>query len=227
MLLATLLVAAAVAGPADLGPVPASAVRVFLVRHGQAHSNLEPEPNLPPDQLDRLTELGKQQSRRAAEALQRSGVSLILSSPAGRARGTAEELRTLLGAPPVRVETGLRPLELGHAKDGKLLDWDARIAEWEAGRDPPAAGGESMAEMGGRVYDLVRSLVAEQPGKSLVLVAHSEVIGAFVGLVGRVPPPNRYPPRAKNGSITAVEMDKDSVPVLLFTYYLPPEKAAH
>jgi probable phosphoglycerate mutase len=227
MFLATLLVAAAVAGPADLGPVPKSAVRVFLVRHGQAYSNLDPEPDLPPDQLDRLTDLGKQQSRRAAEALRRSGVSLILASPAGRAKGTAEELRSLLGAPPVRVDTRLRPLELGHAKDGKPLDWDARITEWEAGRDPSPAGGESMAEMGGRVYDLVHALVAEQPGKSLVLVAHSEVIGAFVGLVGRVPPPNRYPPQAKNGSITAVEMDKDGVPLLLFTYYLPPEEAAH
>lgn len=221
MILASIVLAASVTGPSDLGPVPPDVVRVYLVRHGQAYSNLDPEPDLPKEQLDRLTELGREQSRRAAAALKGSAVALVLSSPAGRARGTAEEIRAALSAPPVRIEAGLRPLELGHGPDGKPLDWDQRIAEWKAGRDPSPAGGESMAEMGGRVYDVVRALTKEQLGKSLVLVAHGEVIGAFVGLVGRVPPANRYPPQAKNASITAVEMDRAGVPRLLFTYYLP------
>jgi probable phosphoglycerate mutase len=221
MLLASLIFAAASALPAQLGPVPAGSVRVFLVRHGQAYSNLDPEPALPPDQLDRLTDLGREQSRRAATALRASRIALVLSSPAGRARATAEEIRAILEMPPVRVEARLRPLELGQGPDGKPLGWDARIAEWQAGRDPTPPGGESMAEMGVRVYDLVRALAREQPGKSLVLVAHGELIGAFVGLVGRLPAPKRYPPQARNGSITAVEIDGDGVPLLLFTYYLP------
>jgi broad specificity phosphatase PhoE len=205
------------------GPVPAGAVRVYLVRHGQAFSNLDPEPDLPADQLDRLTELGREQSRGIGLALRNRGVALLLSSPAARAQETAAEIRVALDAPPVRVEPRLRPLELGRDRNGTPFDWDQRIAEWEAGRDPVPAGGESMGQMGDRVLELVRSLLPAQPGRSVVLVAHSEVIGAFVGLVEGTPPPKRYPPRIRNGSMTAVELDAGGKPRVLFTNHVPSE----
>ena len=206
-----------------LGPVPAGMVRVYLVRHGQAFSNLDPEPDLPPDQLDRLTKLGGEQSRAVGVALRDRGVALLLSSPAARAQETAALIRVALDAPPVRVEPRLRQLELGCDHNRKPLDWDQRIAEWEAGRDPVPAGGESMEQMGQRVLELVRSLVRAQSGRSVVLVAHSEVIGAFVGLVEGTPPPKRYPPRIRNGSMTAVELGAGGNPRLLFANHVPSE----
>jgi peptide-methionine (S)-S-oxide reductase len=134
MLLASAVLAmAAVTTPADLGPVPAKQVRVFLIRHGQAYSNLDPQPDLPPTQLDRLTDLGHSQSRRAGRALKGHSVALVLSSPAGRARERAEELAAALGAGVPRVDPRLRPLELGRAAAGEPLDWDAR-AVWRAVR---------------------------------------------------------------------------------------------
>ena len=215
---------ASAAGLGDLGPVPADAVRVYLVRHGQAFSNLDPTPDLPPEKLDRLTATGVGQAERAGRALRGRGIRVVLSSPAGRARETADAMGRLLDAREVRVEPRLRPLELGRSDTGQPLDWDARIAFWKDGRDPSPPGGESLADVGGRVLDLVKSLRPEHRGGSVVLVAHSEVIGSFVGLVGRVPPARRYPPQIDNASITVVDMA--DWPLLLLTSHVPAEAKA-
>lgn len=210
------------AGPADLPPVPADAVRVFLVRHGQAYSNLEPPPALPEGELDRLTDLGRAQSRAAAAALRRGAVAAVLSSPAGRARGTAEEMRAVLGLPGYTVEPRVRPLSLGHGPDGRELTWDQRIADWKAGRDPAPPGGESLAGLGDRVEAAVLALLPAHAGRSVVLVAHSEVIGAFVGGLAGLPGAGRHPPGIANGSLTAVEARAGRRPSLLFKNHLPP-----
>jgi probable phosphoglycerate mutase len=216
------LLLASATGLADLGPVPADSVRVYLVRHGQAFSNLDPTPDLPPEKLDRLTALGTTQSERTALALRGRDIRLVISSPAGRAKGTADVIGRALEVYGVRVEPRLRPLELGRSETGQPLEWDERIASWKKGLDPSPPGGESMSDVAGRVLDLVKSLRPDHKGGSVVLVAHSEVIGAFVGLVGRVPPAARYPPNIANGSISVVEM-ADS-PLLLLTNYVPAEK---
>lgn len=226
MLHALLLAAATLQSPADLGPVPADAVRVYLVRHGQAFSNLDPEPDLPPDQLDRLTDLGHAQSRAAAAALAGRGVTAVYTSPAGRARETAAELTKALGVAAATVEPRVGSLQVGKNPKGEDDDWDYRIAEWEAGRDPVPPGGESMAQMGDRVRAVVSELAAKHKGQSVVIVAHSEVIGAFVGLLQGTPPAKRYPPSVRNGSITAAEAKGAALPALVFANYVRPEPAA-
>lgn len=207
----------------DLGPVPPGTLRVYLVRHGQALSNLDPAPDLPPDQLDRLTPLGRAQARSAGLALRQGRIDRVLSSPAGRARETAEEIAAALAMAPAEVEPRLRPLDLGRAPSGTPLRWHNRTAEWAAGRDPAPEGGESMEQMGLRVLDLVTSLRKHRAGKSLVLVAHGEVIGAFLGLLQGTPPAGRYLLGIDNGSISVVEVGAEGAPAIVFTNHVPPE----
>jgi probable phosphoglycerate mutase len=202
-------------GAPALGPLPAGTMRVFLVRHGQAYSNLDPEPDLPPDQLDRLTDLGRLQSRSAAAFLKDQKVAAILVSPAGRARETAEELRQALGLDAASVANALRPLDLGRGANGAPLDWDQRIAEWEAGRDPAPPGGESLEQLGQRVQGLVRSLRSAHAGECVALVAHSEVIAAFLGTLDGKPGAQRWPPTARNGSVTVVDEGTSGTRLLL------------
>jgi len=222
MLLAT-SVLALLAAPeiARLGPIPAATARVFLVRHGQAFSNLDPEPDLPADKLDSLTDLGHAQSRAVAAALLGQGVFAILSSPAGRARGTAEDIGALLQTGPVRIERRLRPLGLGRATDGKPLDWDQRIAEWSAGRDPTPPGGESLDRAGTRILELL--MMQRRQGQALVFVSHSEVVGSFLGLLNGIPAPKRYPPNVRNGSITVIDVSEGKPARLLLSDFVPTE----
>lgn len=199
------------AWPADdpIGSLPrlhSGALRVFFVRHGQALSNLEPVPDLPPEALDHLTALGQQQAEAVGRALARTGASIVLTSPASRARETAEGIRGVLGLAPPVVEPRLRPMGLGRAPDGKRLDWEARVAEWTAGRDPRPPEGESMEEVGHRVGELVRALARSRRGKSVVMVAHGEVLAAYLGRIRGQPPALRYPPGLANGSVTVVDV---------------------
>jgi probable phosphoglycerate mutase len=207
---------------AALGPVPAGTVRVYLIRHGQALSNLQPPPSPAPRGLDHLTPLGERQASRVGEILAGKGVKLVVTSPAGRARESAEKIAAGLDTAPVRVDARLRPLDLGNDSAGKQLDWDAREAEWKAGRDPSPPGGESMAQMGERVLAVVKDLRTEAAGSSVALVAHGEVIGSFVGELQGTPPTQRFPPRLANASLTVVEARPDGTLALLFTNHVAP-----
>ena len=207
-----------------LDPAAPDTLRVVLVRHGQAYSNLDPAPALPPEKLDRLTDLGREQSRRAGDALRSPAPIHVLTSPAGRARETAQQIAEALGAD-ARVEERLRPLDLGRAPDGRPLDWDRRIAEWKAGRDPAPPGGESLEQLGKRIAGLVASLRAERTGRTVVLVAHSEVIAAYMGLLSGTPGAGRWPPRLGNGSLTVVDVPPSGPAKVLVTNHLPPERA--
>jgi probable phosphoglycerate mutase len=202
--------------------VPAGAVRLYLVRHGQALSNLQPPPSPAPRGLDHLTPLGERQASRIGEILAGQGVKLVVSSPAGRARESAERIAAGLGAATVRVDARLRPLDLGRDAAGAPLDWDAREKEWTAGRDPSPPGGESMGEMGRRVRALAEDLRREAAGSSVALVSHGEAITSFIGEVRGTPPPQRYPPRLANASLTIVEARPDGPLTLLLTNYVPP-----
>src|SRR5437773_1901093 len=94
---------------AALGPVPAGTVRIYLVRHGQALSNLEPPPppSAAPHGLDHLTPLGEAQARKVGEILAGQGVKLVLTSPAGRAKESAQQVAAafvgeIQGTPPAQ-----------------------------------------------------------------------------------------------------------------------------
>jgi probable phosphoglycerate mutase len=218
-----LAVAAAPPAPPPQAPAPAPALQVYLVRHGQAFSNLDPEPDLPPDQLDRLTPLGHEQSAETGRGLAARKPALILTSPAGRARETAEEIRQAVGAVEVRVEPRLRPLELGRSPAGGPGDWDERIADWKAGRDPVPPGGESLAQVGQRVMEAVRQEGRRRPGHAVVVVAHNEVIGAFLALVRGDPSAKGFSFGLRNGSLSLVEVSADGKAELVFANRLPDE----
>jgi broad specificity phosphatase PhoE len=217
---------AAYPAPAEdaLDALPAlqsGALRVYLVRHGEALSNLDPAPQLPPEQLDHLTALGTRQSEAVGRALGGRGVSSVFTSPASRARETAEAVARTLGIAAPGVEPRLRPMALGRAPDGRTLAWKERAAEWEAGRDPRPPEGESMDGVGDRLSGLVRALARSRRGTSVVLVAHGEVIGAYLGHVLGIAPAKRYPPGLGNGSITVVDVVATGAETIRLTNQLP------
>ena len=226
MLLA-LALTLAIAAPPDGAPAEAQpegeVLEVYLVRHGQAFSNLDPAPALPSDQLDRLTPLGREQAGETGRALAGRKPALILTSPAGRARETAQEIKQATGSIDIRTEPRLRPLEMGRSASGGPGAWDERIAEWKAGRDPVPPGGESLAQLGQRVLEAVRAEQKRHRGRGIVVVGHSDVIGAFLALARGEPGVRGDPFSLRNGSISLVELGADGRPALIFANRLPDE----
>ena len=194
MLLA-LAVAAGLATPPGAAPAdtPAQVLQVYLVRHGQAFSNLSPKPKMSAEELDRLTPLGHEQAAETGRALAARGPAAILTSPANRARETAEEIRQALGTVPVRVEPRVR-------------------SQGEA---------EPAEQVAARVLEAVQSERARHAGRAVVVIAHSEVIGAFLALVAGQPVANATMTHVRNGSVTLVELDAAGRPELVFANHLP------
>lgn len=229
MLPALLLLAAFDSAPAKPGPLaalrplPADTVRVFLLRHGQALSNLEPRPKLPPEELDHLTPLGRTQTERAADLLRGERVRLVLTSPAGRARETAAILQKAFATDEAPVEPRLRSLEIGRSPRGQPLGWSEREAEWKAGRDPQPPGGESLQQVAGRLTELVASLARERGGQAVVVVSHGEVIAALVGALEGRPVAEWEALSLKNASVTVVEASAGKAPKLVLVNVVPDE----
>jgi probable phosphoglycerate mutase len=206
---------------ARMPALPAGATRVYLVRHAQALSNLDPAPALGAAELDHLTELGRRQAEAAGRALSGGGATSVLSSPAARARETAAAVARVLALDAPGVESRLRPMALGHGADGRPLTWKERGAEWEAGRDARPKGGESLEDVAERIQDLVRGLGRSRRGASLVLVAHAEVIAAYLGRVRGTPAAKRYPFSLVNGSISVVDVLPTGSETLRVVNYAP------
>ncbi len=229
MLPALLLLAALDSAPAKpgplgaLAPLPADTVRVFLLRHGQALSNLEPRPKLPPEALDHLTALGRTQTDRAAALLSGERVRLVLTSPAGRARETAAILQKAFAIDGAPVEPRLRSLEIGRSPGGQPLGWNEREAEWKAGRDPQPPGGESLQQVASRLTELVASLARERGGQAVVVVSHGEVIAALVGALEGRPVAEWEALSLKNASVTVVEASVGKRPKLALVNVVPDE----
>jgi probable phosphoglycerate mutase len=226
LLRASFVLALLANGPADLGPVPAGTLRVYLVRHGQSYTNLTPPPDLPPDQLDRLTALGQAQARLAAAALSGKAVTVIVTSPKGRTKDTAIEMQAALGKASMRIDERLRPLELGQDAGGRLLEWADRMQDWSHERDATPPSGESLEDAGLRVLRLLSELKKECAGQSVVLVSHGELIQNLLGMLASRGVEARFSLRLANASISALDAKPASLPQILFEGFVAePAKA--
>ena len=197
MLLLLLAAALGLGAPPDaaLDASPSRTLQVYLVRHGQAFSNLTPKPAMSDQQLDRLTPLGHEQASETGRALAARAPVRILTSPAVRARETAEEIRQAVGAAPVHVEARVRP----------------------QGRD------ETADQVAARVLEALRAERERHRGEAIVVVAHSEVIGAVLATVRGQSASGASMVSVRTGSVSLVELDERGRPELVFANQLPDE----
>ena len=179
---ATWLVICTVASASAQAPVAPPALRVYLVRHAQAWKNVprsERPPGMTREQLDALTPEGREAAERIGRTLAGAGVARVLTSPARRARQTADGIARGLGLEeaPV-VSDALRPLDAG--RDPRAADSAWRARNWSAGRDPRPEGGESLEDGLTRAERAVEELAAGQPEGAVVLVTHGEIAAALL-----------------------------------------------
>jgi probable phosphoglycerate mutase len=176
---------------------------LLLVRHGESEWNAAglmqgQTPHVP------LTDLGHAQAARAARELGALRPEVLLSSDLRRAVQTAEHCARSTGleftTTPALREQGYGVLE---GRPSREL-WD--VVDWT---DPHWApeGGESLAELHGRVGAFLKHLCAERPAEVLALVTHGDTIRAAQAVaagLGADALPAVTPP---NGSVTRLEID--------------------
>jgi probable phosphoglycerate mutase len=152
-------------------------MRVFFIRHGQSEANtLRVFSNR--GWKHALTETGREQVRKLADALQGRGVSAVISSPLRRAVESAEILSEALGAP-CEIAQALVEYDVGtHEDRSDAESWDAYAEierRWAAG-DLAArlTGGESCEEIRNRFVRFMRELMERFANEraTLALVGH-------------------------------------------------------
>ncbi|MFF7751095.1 bifunctional RNase H/acid phosphatase [Streptomyces sp. NPDC007971] len=156
-----------------------------------------------------LSDAGREQARRVAEALARRGtIQAILASPLARTRETAGIVAARLGLD-VTVEDGLREtdfgawegLTFGEVRERHPDDLNVWLADPQA---HPTGGGESFAETGTRMEATRRRLVAAYAGRTVLLVTHVTPIKTLVRLALGAPPESMFRMELSAASLSAV-----------------------
>ncbi len=169
------------------------AVRLLLIRHAEAETNLQAATIGGRSNHARLTADGVRQADVLGRALCGNGLvpDLVLASPAERARRTAAlALAAMECDLPVRIDDRLQELCQGQwtgkpRRDVYTPETLAAIAKHQL--DFAAPGGESMRQVGARMVESLTEAVglaeAEMPEALVIAFGHGIAIRCFAGLV--------------------------------------------
>lgn len=154
--------------------------RVLLMRHAQTEYNAK--HMMLGNSEAALTELGKEQSQRAVEALLAWQPDRIVTSPLKRcSEAIAEPLGDLLGVKPI-VDERLHEFDFGPLEGltyeqivdrGLPFPWGPTASNW-----PMPEGGESLQEVIDRVASAAED-IESYPGKTAVII-HGGIIRIFM-----------------------------------------------
>jgi alpha-ribazole phosphatase len=166
-----------VSAPAAAPPALAVVRRLHLVRHGEAEM-VDAEGRMWSRDPRPLTARGRAQAAGLRERFADVPVDRVHASDLPRARETAE---LMAGPRPVVLHPGLREVDLGDL-EGLPADEALRASPGFLARPETAApGGESFLDVVGRAGAALESILADDPGDTLVVVAHGAVNRALIG----------------------------------------------
>lgn len=158
---------------------------LFLVRHGEAEQNVRRIlDSFPGNPAFGLTETGKEQVRRSAEAIAREGIDFLFSSPLRRTRETAEAIAEVCGGVPVNFDDRLRETDFG--------TWSGRLADdfWAEYPDPKMRadgngdeGLEGYCSMRRRLADFLNDVLSGNEGRRIAVVSHGDPLEQLHGLL--------------------------------------------
>jgi 2,3-bisphosphoglycerate-dependent phosphoglycerate mutase len=162
----------------DSGAIAGEATRIVAVRHGETVWNAEMRMQ---GQLDTaLSDRGRRQAARAAEALAGEGIEAIVASDLARAFDTARAIATVVGLP-ITAEAGLRERCFGIFEGHTYAEIDARwpedAARWR--RHEPAfgpEGGETLIDFSARAVAAMTRIAAAARGRTTLVVTHGGVL---------------------------------------------------
>jgi probable phosphoglycerate mutase len=155
---------------------------LILLRHGETEWNLAGRWQ-GQDADTQLTDRGRDQARVVAHRLRAYPIQAIYSSDLARAFETAEIVGAMLGLYPL-PDPALRESDIG-AWTG--LTWDEitvrfpdQVAAMFAGQDVRRGGGETYAELHGRLQAAVDAIIASHPGQMVLVVSHGAALRSLV-----------------------------------------------
>jgi uncharacterized phosphatase len=173
-----------------------------LLRHGQTEWNinflLQGVTDIP------MNQTGIDQVRLAASAIRRQDWDLVLTSPLGRARQTAEILLEEVGFDSIIEEQLLIERSFGEAEGLSHEQWRAKYSNLDE-----IPGGESRTELAARSQLLLDSVAQQFAGKRVLAVSHGALIRTLIAIASKNQLP-RDGERLGNASLNIVGHEQDN-----------------
>jgi len=136
-----------------------------------------------------LSDQGREEAAKAAEALSAMAVAAVYSSPLERTRETALAISERVGKPVV-AERGLIECDFG-SWTGEPLPQLRKLPEWHTVQRWPSGfrfpGGESFVELQSRLTDAVARICGAHPGEVVAAVSHADCIKVVLASVLGIP----------------------------------------
>jgi len=164
-----------------------------LLRHGQTDWNidlrLQGTADIP------MNAFGIAQVESAASKLLHHGYDLVLSSPLGRARQSAEIVSKVLGIEEVNIEPLLLERSFGIGEGLTYAEWGEKYSKLDE-----IPGAESASAVARRSRLLLEHITTQFAGAKVLAVSHGALIRFVLSEVteGKVPPPGE---RLQNASL--------------------------
>jgi uncharacterized phosphatase len=172
-----------------------------LFRHGQTDWNidlrLQGTADIP------MNAVGIQQVERAAEKIAEEHWDLVLSSPLGRARHSAELIAKRLGIAEVAIEEQLMERAFGIGEGMLYSEWHEKYSRLDE-----IPGAESKASIEERSRELLKYAAASFAGKKVLAISHGALIRFVLSEVtaGKIPPQGE---RLENASLHVLRHSGD------------------
>ncbi len=143
----------------------------YVMRHGQAWSNVNNILDKGTNLDNHLTEEGMSQATDAALSVKDKGIDMIIASPVLRGKETAEIVGGILGVK-VEFDERLREYDMG-IYDGKTRDeYFASLPGSFVAYDTRVEGGETHEEMMHRSMAAIYDVEKKYEGKNILIVTH-------------------------------------------------------
>jgi broad specificity phosphatase PhoE len=182
---------------------------LYLIRHAETTWNAE--RRMQGRQDAPLSERGRRQVERLAEAMRRVPLAAVYASSLGRARRTAQPIADAHGLLVYPVDD-LREIDQGAWEDRVLEEIEARDGDllrawWEAPESVRLPGGESLHEVQARSVAAVRAIAGRHVGRPVAVVAHGGVNKTILLSVLGAPLASYWRLRQHNACINLIEFD--------------------
>jgi uncharacterized phosphatase len=148
---------------------------IGLFRHGQTDWNinflLQGITDIP------MNSTGIEQVRSAARAINKDDWDIILTSPLGRARETAEIIAEQVGFQEIQEQGLLIERSFGEAEGLAYEQWKSLYSDLDV-----IPGGESRSELIARSELLLNTFSSSHPGKRILAISHGALIRTVLAL---------------------------------------------
>lgn len=167
-----------------------------LFRHGQTDWNinlrLQGTADIP------MNQFGIDQVRRAADLLEPGSWDVVISSPLGRAKQSAEIVAERLGISQVPTHDLLLERAFGVGEGMLYEEWNQKYSQLDQ-----IPGAESASQVTARAEKLLEMVASDFPGQRVLSISHGALIRFVLQVVtaGEIPPKGE---RLENASLNVV-----------------------